>query len=409
MDLVKKIEELREKRAKAIAEARVFVERADSEKRDMSAEENASFDKAHAEAAKNKREIDKLEAQLAAERAEGQRQSPPSEPRDNEPVDEKRSTKEYRAGFERFLRDGRSALNDTEVRAMQADSDIGGGYLIAPLQMVNELLKNVDDATVIRQVARKFTLNKAKSLGVPTMNSKADDADWTSELKTGDETEVGFGGRELTPHPLAKLAKISNTLIRNSGMSIEGIVNAELARLFSSAEEKAYMTGDGNKKPLGLFVASDNGIPTSRDVATDNTATNVTFDGFKSAKGALKQQYRRNAKWLMHRDLVTKTSKLKDGNGQYIWQPSVVAADPDQLLNLPVLESEFAPNTYTANLYAAVLGDFSYYWIVDALDMAIQRLVELYALTNQVGFLGRRELDAAPVLAEAFVRVKMGA
>lgn len=406
MDLVKKIEELREKRAKAIADARQFVERADTEKRDMSGEENAAFDKAHSDAKDLKRQIDQLEAQLQAERNEGQRQSPPAEHRDNVPDGEARETKEYRASFERFLRDGAGSLSGTEVRAMQADSDIGGGFLITPLQMVNELLKAVDDATVIRQVARKFTLNKAKSLGVPTMTTKADDADWTSELKTGDEASIEFGGRELMPHPLAKIAKISNTLIRNSGMSIEGIVNAELARLFGSAEEKAYMTGDGNKKPLGLFVASDNGIGTARDV-NSGTNTSVTFDGFKTAKGTLKQQYRRNAQWLMHRDLVTATSKLKDGNGQYIWQASVVAGDPDRLLNLPILESEYAPNTYTAGLYAAVVGDFSYYWIVDALDMAIQRLVELYALTNQVGFIGRRELDAAPVLAEAFVRVKM--
>lgn len=407
MDLVKKIEELREKRAKGIADARVFAERADTEKRDMSADENASFDKAHKDAVELKRQIDQLETQLSAERAEGQRATAPAIPGTQE-TGETRSTKEYRESFERFLRVGPSALNETEARAMQADSDTGGGYLIAPLQMVNELLKTVDDATVIRQVARKFTLNKAKSLGVPTMTTKMDDADWTSELATGSESAVAFGGRELTPHPLAKLAKISNTLIRNSGMSIEGIVNAELARLFGSAEEKAYMTGDGNKKPLGLFTASDNGIGTARDVSTGNTATAVTFDGFKSAKGTLKQQYRRNAQWLMHRDLVTATSKLKDGNGQYIWQASVVAGDPDKLLNLPILESEYAPNTYTAGLYAAIVGDFSYYWIVDALDMAVQRLVELYALSNQIGFLGRRELDAAPVMAEAFVRVKMG-
>lgn len=408
MNLVKKIEELREKRKKIIDEARVFVERADSEKRDMTAEENASFDKAHKDAGELKRQIDQLETQLAAERAEGQRQTPPAVPSAQPPGGEARSTTEYRESFERFLRVGPSALTAEETRAMQADSDTGGGFLIAPAQMVNELLKNVDDATVIRTVARKFQTSKAKSLGVPTMTTKMDDADWTSELKTGNESEVAFGGRELVPHPLAKLAKISKTLIANASMSVEAIVNAELARLFAYAEEKAYMTGDGNKKPLGLFVASDNGIGTARDVSTGNTATVVTFDGFKSAKGALKQQYRRNAQWLMHRDLVTATSKLKDGNGQYIWQPSVVASDPDRLLNSPVLESEFAPNTYTSGLYAAVYGDFQYYWIVDALDMAIQRLVELYALTNQIGFLGRRELDAAPVLGEAFSRVKMG-
>ena len=43
----------------------------------------------------------------------------------------------------------------------------------------------------------------------------------------------------------------------------------------------------------------------------------------------------------------------------------------------------------------------------DALYMQVQRLNELYAETNQVGFIGRLETDGAPVLEEAFVRLKL--
>ena len=57
--------------------------------------------------------------------------------------------------------------------------------------------------------------------------------------------------------------------------------------------------------------------------------------------------------------------------------------------------------------YVGLFGDFSNYWIVDALSMQIQRLSELYAETNQVGFIGRLETDGAPVLEEAFVRVRL--
>ena len=84
------------------------------------------------------------------------------------------------------------------------------------------------------------------------------------------------------------------------------------------------------------------------------------------------------------------------------------AGEPDRLLNLPVMMSEYAPSTLTASQYVGALGDFSNYWIADALDMQIQRLVELYAETNQTGFIGRMESDGMPVLAEAFVRVKLG-
>jgi len=70
--------------------------------------------------------------------------------------------------------------------------------------------------------------------------------------------------------------------------------------------------------------------------------------------------------------------------------------------------SEYAPNTFTTGLYVGILGDFSNYWIADAVDMQVQVLKELYAETNQTGYIGRLDTDGMPVLAEAFARVKLG-
>ncbi len=100
-------------------------------------------------------------------------------------------------------------------------------------------------------------------------------------------------------------------------------------------------------------------------------------------------------------------AKLKDGNGDYLWAESVRVGEPDMLLGLPAFDSEFAPNTFTTGLYVGLLGDFNHYWVADAMDLEIQRLEELYAATNQVGFIARFKTDAAPVLEEAFVRVKL--
>jgi HK97 family phage major capsid protein len=77
------------------------------------------------------------------------------------------------------------------------------------------------------------------------------------------------------------------------------------------------------------------------------------------------------------------------------------------ILGLPTTTSEWAPNAFTTGQYAGMLGDFLHYWVADALSMQIQRLNELYAETNQNGFIGRLETDGAPVLEEAFVRVKL--
>jgi HK97 family phage major capsid protein len=98
---------------------------------------------------------------------------------------------------------------------------------------------------------------------------------------------------------------------------------------------------------------------------------------------------------------------VKDGQGQYLWSQSVREGEPDRILGMPMVVSEFVPNTFTTGKYVGLFGDFSHYWIVDALSMQMQRLNELYAETNQVGFIGRLETDGAPVLEEAFVRVKL--
>lgn len=314
---------------------------------------------------------------------------------------------EYRAAFAAGLIVPNDR-NETERRALQMDSDTAGGFTVAPQQFVADLIQAVDNMLFFRGLATVSQLVGAHSIGRPSLDTDVDDSDWTSELATGNEdSAMAFGKRELTPHPLAKRIKVSRKLLRHSPLGPEAIVRQRLAYKMGVTQEKAYMTGSGVQQPLGVFTASDSGISTGRDVSTDNSTTAVTFDGLKNAKWTLKSQYHGRAQWIAHRDFGKQVDKIKDGNGQYIWQPSVVAGAPDRLLNLPVNFSEYAPNTFTTGLYVAILGDFSNYWIVESLAFEVQRLNELYAATNQVGFITRAELDGMPVLEEAFIRVKL--
>jgi len=260
----------------------------------------------------------------------------------------------------------------------------------------------------IRQRATKYRLPTAASLGAASLAADPEDGAWTTELATGTEDgTMSFGNRELNPHPLAKRIKMSNKLLRMAS-GVDGLVRQRLAYKFGVTQEKAFLTGNGVNQPLGVFTASANGVTTARDVSTGNTATSVTFDGLIEAKYSLKGQYWQRADWLFHRDVLKQIAKLKDGDGEYIWRQSVRDGEPDMLLGRPVMMSEFAPNTLTTGQYVGMLGDFSQYWIADALDFQIQVLKELYAETNQTGFIGRLESDGMPVLPEAFARVKLG-
>ena len=249
----------------------------------------------------------------------------------------------------------------------------------------------------------------ADSLGVPSLDNDPADPVWTAEIATGDEdSTMSFGKRELKPHPLAKRIKVSNTLLRKNLIPADGLVNGRLRYKFAVTEEYAFLLGNGSGQPLGVFVASDNGITTAQDISSENTATSVTGNGLINALYDLKEGYQKRASWIFHRDVVKQIRKLKDGDGQYIWQAGLTTDRPSTILDRPYKQSEYAPNTFSAGQYVGLVGDLSHYWIATALDMQIQRLNELYAETNQTGFIGRMETDGMPTLATAFRRVKLG-
>ncbi len=397
------IREMLEKRAALVKSARELVDRADEEKRDLSAEEQETYDKHFAEIGKMDERIKKEEALREAERAIDTVEVTDVKKTDGVRV-APNATEEYRAAFREYLLNGKY-----DARALQMDLDESGGFTVVPEQFVKELLKAVDNQVFIRQYAKKFNVPNAAALGVPSLDADPADATWTAEIAIGSEdSTMDFGKRELKPYPLAQYIKVSRKLLRASAFNIEALINERLAYKFGVVEENAFLNGSGAGQPLGVFTASDDGVGTARDVSTGNAATSIGFDGLIGAKYHLKEQYHRNARWIFHRDAVAQISKLKDGEGQYIWRPSVIGGEPDRLLNFPVHMSEYAPNTFTTTLYVGILGDFSYYWIADALNMEIQRLNELYAATNQIGFIGRKETDGMPVMAEAFARVKLG-
>ena len=408
------LKEMQEKRAQLFAQLKEV-----NNKDSLTAEDRQNWDRINNEINALKDQITRAERVQALEQematppasdvgrdnADGRSQAE-GENRPATPAD-RRNADAYRSMFRQYVAGGWNNLGANESRALQADLDVSGGYLVPPTEWVSSLIKAVDNAVVIRQLATVQQLTMARSLGAPTMDTDVDDAAWTGEITSaGESTGPTFGKRELNPHPLAKLVKVSATLINKGVQNPETIVRDRLAYKFGVVQEAAFMTGSGSGQPLGLFTSSADGVSTSCDVSTGNTTTEIKLDGLISARGALKQQYRRNARWIFHRDAITMLRKVKDGNGQYLWSPGL-GGDADSIFGIPIIESEYAPNTFTTGLRVGLLGDLSYYWIAEAMSLNVQRLVELYARTNQVGFIGRAEIDAMPILAEAFVAVKL--
>lgn len=394
-----KIHELMQERATVTQSIRALMDKYDAST-EMSAEDKQALERMEADFDKIDARVKLEEKQLARERMEGE--AAPEQ--GNAATGESERMK----AFCDHLRDGERS-SERVYAALQQSNPSQAGYLVAPEKFSSDLIAELDNSLFFRTMAKKYRLKGAHSLGFPKRVNRMSSAAWGTEISAPKPDEsLSFDKREFKPQFMTAEILLSRTLVYNAP-EVDSIVRNEIAYDVGELLETAYMTGDGEGKPLGVFTVSDKGISAERDVSKNNTATEMTFDGLMEAKYSIKNQYQSRLKWIFHRDGVKMLAKIKNNDGQYIWQPSVVVGTPDMLLGKPVLMSEYAPNTFTANQYVGILGDFSHYWICDGQSIEVQVLKELYARTNQIDYVARLSTDGMPVLEEAFARVKLAA
>ena len=228
-------------------------------------------------------------------------------------------------------------------------------------------------------------------------------ATWTTENAAFTESNPTFGQKEIDAYKLTDLIRVSVELLQDAAFPLEQYIANEFARAFGIAEEQAFCVGTGSGQPTGIFTA--NGGTVGVTAAANNA---VTADELINLVYALKAPYRRNAKFLMNDATISAIRKLKDGNGVYLWQPSLQAGEPDKLLGYDLYTSPYVP-TMAAGAFTVAFGDFRNYWIADRAGRIVQRLNELYATNGQVGFVATERVDGKVILPEGIQLLKMKA
>ena len=150
-------------------------------------------------------------------------------------------------------------------------------------------------------------------------------ASWIDEEGAYTESDDSFGQVSIGAYKLGTMIKVSEELLNDSVFDLESYIAREFARRIGTKEEEAFFTGDGTGKPLGILAASG-GAETG---VTAASATAVTADELIDLFYSLKSPYRKNAVWVLNDSTIKAIRKLKDNNGQYLWQPSLVAGTPD--------------------------------------------------------------------------------
>ena len=383
-----KILELREKRAKAWEGAKAFLDSKRGENGLISAEDAAAYEKMEAEVVDLGKEIDRLERQAAIDAELAQ---PTASPITNRPGEAKKDEKTGRASdaYHKAFWDSIRQRHFIDVQnVLTIGTDTEGGYLV-PDEYEKKLVDALQEENFFRSLATIIkTASGDRKIPVVTGHGEAS---WMDENGLYPESDDSFGQISIGAHKLGTAIKISDELLNDSVFNLETYIASEFARRIGTKEEEAFFVGDGASKPTGVFIDAEEGVTAS---------ANITFDDIMDLYHALRIPYRRKAVWILHDTTVKALRKLKDLNGNYIWQPSVQVGQPDMILSRPYYTTSFAPELKSGNS-PILFGDFSYYWIADRQGRSFKRLNELYAANGQVGFLASQRVDGKLVLTEA--------
>ena len=390
--------ELREKRTKAWEAAKAFLDSHRKENGVLSAEDDAAYTKMEQEITDLGKEIARLERQEALD-AELNR--PVNKPLTGKPGgradaddgEDKtgRASDDYRKNFWNAMRS--KAPMPAVTNALQVGTDSEGGYLV-PDEYERTLVEALEEENIFRQMA-KVIKTSSGDRKIPVVASKGT-ASWIDEEGAFPESDDSFGQVSIGAYKLGTMIKVSEELLNDSVFDLQSYISREFARRIGAKEEEAFFTGDGKGKPLGVLAATG-GAETG---VTAASATAVTADELMDLYYSLKSPYRKKSMWVLNDSTIKAIRKLKDNNGQYLWQPSLTAGAPDMILGRPIKTSAYMP-AIAAGAKTIAFGDFSYYWIADRQGRSFKRLNELFAATGQVGFLASQRVDGKMILAEA--------
>lgn len=391
-----KILELREKRAKAWDAAKAFLDTKRGGDGLLSAEDTATYDKMEADVVALGKEIERLERQASIDLELSKATSNPITNAPSKGTEEKtgRASAEYNKAFWNAMRTRAGEGLDPVVRnALQIGTDTEGGYLV-PDEFERTLVEALEDENIFRRLANVIT-TASGDRKIPVVASKGT-ASWIDEEGTIPESDDSFGQVSIGAYKLGTMIKVSEELLNDSVFRLEPYISKEFARRIGNKEEESFFIGDGSGKPTGILAATGG----AQLGVTTASATAITIDEVLDLFYSLKAPYRNKAVFIMNDATVKAIRKLKDGQGQYLWQPSLQAGTPDTILNRPLYTSAYVPAIASAAKTVA-FGDFSYYWVADRQGRMFKRLNELFAVTGQVGFVATQRVDGKLILPEA--------
>jgi len=317
---------------------------------------------------------------------------------------------QHKAAFDAYVRTGdATGLRDLEAKALSIGSNPDGGYLATEEleTRVNRGVRNISPVRAIAQIRRVSGSVYKKPFAITDAATG-----WVAETAARPETstptlaELAFPTMELYAMPAA-----TSALLEDAAVDIDEWIADEVQGSFAAQEGTAFVTGNGTARPKGFldYTKVANASWSWGNIGYITTGTAGAFPASNAGDKLIdlvytvKSGYRANGTFVFNRATQAVIRKMKDGDGNYLWQPAAKAGDASTLMGFPVAESEDMPNIATDS-YAIAFGDFRRgYLIVDRAGIRILRdpysskPYVLFYTTKRVGG-GVQDFDAIKLL-----------
>jgi HK97 family phage major capsid protein len=322
----------------------------------------------------------------------------------------------YKSAWDHFAREGKENLTAEEAKTLSVGSDTDGGFFVTP-DTTGRIVTKVYESSPVRQIAAQQTISTDALEGIEDLGEAG--AGYAGEHSTsGDTTTPQVGEWRIPVFWIDTEPKATQQLLDDAEVDIEGQwLPNKVSSKFARFESGEYITGAAGKirgLALGYTQTADSGsgvtwgevgymaTGTSADFASSNPA-----DKLIDLVGLLKNEYLNNAKFLTRRSVITKIRKFKDGMGNYLWQPSLVAGQPEMIMGYPLVRAEDMP-AIAANSYSLAFGDFAQaYQIVDRQGVKVLR--DPFTAKPYVKFYTTKRTGGGVVNFEAYKLMKFGA
>lgn len=280
---------------------------------------------------------------------------------------------------------------------LEEGTDANGGYLVPP-EYDSEILDVLAEENVMRNIATTIKTSGEHRINIAGTKPAAA---WVDEGEALTFDTGTFDQKQLDAHKLHVAIKVTEELLYDNAFNLESYITRTFAQALANAEENAFINGSGSGQPKGFLADAQTGITTA-------SATAITADEVINLVYKLKRPYRKNACFIANDSTVAMIRTLKDTTGNYLWQPSLQAGEPDRLLGYPLYTSAYMPSV-EGGAKPLAFGDFKYYTIGDRGNRSFAALRELFAGNGMVGFLAKERVDGKLLIAEAVQVLKMKA